>query len=190
MNANSRQRLLAKLRNKRYRDAYVAEQVKTAIPNQLFILRKQRDMNQADLAKLAKTTQSVISRLEDPNYGNMSVNSLLKAAAGLDIGLLVRFVPFSKLLAEVEDVSSRALSATTFNEELNDIEEWATREQQEPAKTQSLPPQMTSVDAAPRTVLPFRLRRGMGGDPDRGRQAEEYPQEDPREIFRKAAGGR
>ena len=118
MSVISEERLLAKLEKKPYRDAYVSEHVKTSVPVQIYHLREQRGWTQAMLAQRAKTTQTVISRLEDPNYGNLSLNSLLKIASAFDIGLLVKFVPFSRLLAEFHNLSPQAVSAQSFGKEL------------------------------------------------------------------------
>jgi transcriptional regulator with XRE-family HTH domain len=128
MSVTSKQKLLAKLRIKSYRDAYVAEHVKTSVPIQLRILRDQHDLTQAELARRARTTQTVISRIEDPDYGNLSLNSLLKIAAGLDVALLVKFVPFSRLLEEFKDVSPEAVAAESFDKEIDKLEQWATGE--------------------------------------------------------------
>lgn len=128
MSVTSKERLLAKLAtSKPYRDAYVAEHVKTSMPLHLRHLREERALSQAALAAQAQTTQTVISRLEDPQYGNLTVQSLLKIAAALNIALLVKFVPFSRLLAEGEDRSPRALSVPSFDEELALLQAWATR---------------------------------------------------------------
>jgi transcriptional regulator with XRE-family HTH domain len=121
----SRKRLLAELKNKQYRDAYAAEHVKTMMPIQNRILREQRGWSQGQLAERRKTTQSVISRLEDPNYGKLSLSSLLKLASAYDVALLVKFVPFSRLLHEFEDTSPQALSAKEFMEELPQLAAWA-----------------------------------------------------------------
>jgi transcriptional regulator with XRE-family HTH domain len=113
VSVTSQEKLVAKLENsKAYRDAYVVEHVKTSVPLQIHHLRAMREFTQAELAEKAKTTQAVISRLEDPNYGNLTLNSLLKIAKALDIALLVRFVPFSRLLTECEDLSPQALSVS------------------------------------------------------------------------------
>ena len=95
------------------------------IPIQTRILREQRELSQGQLAERVKTTQSVISRLEDPNYGKLSLSSLLKLASAYDVALLVKFVPFSRLLHEFEDASPHALSAKEFTEELSALEAWA-----------------------------------------------------------------
>jgi transcriptional regulator with XRE-family HTH domain len=120
------EKLLSKLENKAYREAYVSEHVKTSIPIQIRHLREQRELTQTELAVQAKTTQTVISRLEDPNYGNLTLNSLIKIAAALDIGLLVKFVPFSRLLSEFQDLSPKALLVASFKTELPMLKELAT----------------------------------------------------------------
>jgi transcriptional regulator with XRE-family HTH domain len=125
MSVASKSRLLAKLKNKAYRAAFVIEHVKTSVPLQIHALREQFGWTQGQLAERAKTTQTVISRLEDPNYGNLSLNSLLKLASAFDIGLLVKFVPFSRLLNEFKDLSPQALFAKPFIEELPNLEAWA-----------------------------------------------------------------
>ena len=119
MSVTSKEKLISKLENnKLYREAYVNEHVKTSVPLQIRHLREQCALTQTQLAEQAKTTQTVISRLEDPNYGNLTLNSLLKIASALDIGLLVKFVPFSRLLAEFQNLSPTALSVQSFTEEL------------------------------------------------------------------------
>lgn len=125
MSVSSKQKLLAKLRNKEYRDAYVVEHVKTSAPIQIRTLREQHGFTQSELARRAGMTQTVISRLEDPNYGNLTINSLLKIASGLDVALLVKFVPFSRLLDEFKDVSPEAIAAESFEQEINKLEQWA-----------------------------------------------------------------
>ena len=125
MSFGSKKRLVEELKNKKFRDAYVAEHVKTSVPIQIYILREQRHWNQTQLAERAKTTQTVISRLEDPDYGRLSISSLLKLAYAFDVALLVKFVPFTRLFEEFEDTSPEALSAKSFTEELAAITAWA-----------------------------------------------------------------
>jgi transcriptional regulator with XRE-family HTH domain len=121
----SRKRLLAKLKNKAYREAYTAEHVKTTTPLQIRTVRGQREWTQGKLAVEAKTTQTAISRMEDPNYGNLTLNNLLKIAAALDVGLLVKLVPFSRLVQEFEDLSPEAMSASSFIEDWSALAAWA-----------------------------------------------------------------
>lgn len=55
-------------------------------------------MSQAELAEALKTSQPSINRLEDPSRGRPTITTLKKLAAVFDVGLEVRFVPFSKLI--------------------------------------------------------------------------------------------
>jgi len=83
--------------SKRYRESWTASVVKRMLPLQIRVLRRQREWSQADLAKESELTQGVISRAEDPNYGNLSINTLIRIAAGFDCAFIGRFVPFSEL---------------------------------------------------------------------------------------------
>lgn len=83
--------------SKRYRESFAASVVKRMIPLQVRVLRKQRSWSQAQLAQESRLTQGVISRAEDPEYGNLSVNTLVRIAAGFDCAFVGRFVPFSEL---------------------------------------------------------------------------------------------
>jgi transcriptional regulator with XRE-family HTH domain len=67
------------------------------IPFQIRSLRKQHEYSQAQLAKESKLTQGVISRAEDPDYGNLTLNTLTRIAAGFDCAFVGRFVAFSEL---------------------------------------------------------------------------------------------
>ena len=84
-------------RSKRYRESFAASFVKRTIPLQIRVLRKQRGWPQARLAEESKLTQGVISRAEDPDYGNLTVNTLVRIGAGFDCAYVGRFVPFSEL---------------------------------------------------------------------------------------------
>jgi transcriptional regulator with XRE-family HTH domain len=84
-------------RSKRYRDAFTASVAKRMIPLQIRVLMKQRGWSQARLAKESNLTQGVISRAQDPEYGNLTVNTLVKIAGGFDCAYVGRFVPFSEL---------------------------------------------------------------------------------------------
>jgi transcriptional regulator with XRE-family HTH domain len=84
-------------RSKRYRESFPAAVVKRMVPLQIRVLRKQRGWSQAQLAQESKLTQGVISRAEDPDYGNLTINTLVRIGAGFDCAFVGRFVPFSEL---------------------------------------------------------------------------------------------
>jgi transcriptional regulator with XRE-family HTH domain len=116
MFANLSKRLFEKLKSKSYRDAYVAEHVRTGIAYQIRALRAQRGWSQKRLAEEMSKPQSVVSRLEDPDYGKVSLQTVLEGAAAFDVALLVQYVSFPEFLRRTEDVSPEALQADSFDE--------------------------------------------------------------------------
>jgi transcriptional regulator with XRE-family HTH domain len=136
------------LSNKQYREAYVAELIKNGIPFQIRALRDQRAWTQAELGERAKKRPNAITRLEDPNYGKVTLRTLLEIASAFEVGLLVKFVPFSRLLKEYEDVSPAGLSVQSILDERAILEGWATSTE--------------NVAAAIATSLPHSaMRRGI-----------------------------
>lgn len=157
----SRNSLTTKLiANKKYRDAYVLEHVKNGIPSQIRALREQREWKQSELGERAGKQQHGIARLEDPRIGHkLSIKTLLELASAFDVALLVKFVPFSRLVKEYEDVSPDALSAESVSdeEEVKRLEEWATEEEVEPIAARAGEDQRNELPASP-----FRVFEGKG----------------------------
>jgi transcriptional regulator with XRE-family HTH domain len=103
-------------KSRKYRESFAASVVKRMIPLQIKALRKQRDWSQAQLATEAKLTQGVISRAEDPDYGNLTVNTLVRVGAGFDCAFVGRFVPFSELARWYENVNDeKMLEVASFD---------------------------------------------------------------------------
>ncbi|MCH9050721.1 MAG: helix-turn-helix transcriptional regulator [Proteobacteria bacterium] len=116
MNGTSRNRLLRELRDKEYRDAYVEGHVRAGLAFQIRALRESRNWSQEEVGRRAgNKLQSVIARLENPDYGKFSLSTLLELASAFDVGLLVRFVPFSELLNKVSNLSLEKLAAPSFD---------------------------------------------------------------------------
>jgi transcriptional regulator with XRE-family HTH domain len=103
-----------KLRNKEYRDSFVASQISNTIAAQIFSLREARGWKQAEVAARAGMKQSRISDLEDPNYENYQTRTLVKLASAFDVGLVVKFVPFSELAKWSANLSPRDFLPTEF----------------------------------------------------------------------------
>ncbi|MFO1100471.1 MAG: helix-turn-helix transcriptional regulator [Xanthobacteraceae bacterium] len=118
LNAISR-KLLDKLQKKSYRAAYVGEHVRQGIAYQIRALRDQRGWKQGELAQRMGKPQSVVSRLEDPNYGKVTVQTLLEAASVFDVALQVRFVPFSSFLRNTRNISANALEVLSFADDIS-----------------------------------------------------------------------
>jgi transcriptional regulator with XRE-family HTH domain len=110
------ERLFDRLLRKSYRDAYVAEHVRTGIAMQIRAMRDMRGWQQKELAKAMKKPQSVLSRIEDPDYGKPTVQTLLEVASAFDVALLIQFVSYPEFLRRTKDVSTAALDAASFDE--------------------------------------------------------------------------
>lgn len=105
---------LQKLLDREYRDAYLESHVKSSIAYQIQALREKTRLSQADFGALIGKPQSVVSRLENTEYGALNVNTLLEIAAALEIGLQVRFADFETVIRS--DVSPAAMMVENIAE--------------------------------------------------------------------------
>jgi len=112
------------MRDREFRSAFNLENVYTTICFQLRALREQRGLSQEAFGRLAQMAPERISILEDPNAETKpNLRTLLRLADGLDIGLEVRFVPFSKVLDRATDTDMRGLEVDSFEIEQPFIEQ-------------------------------------------------------------------
>jgi transcriptional regulator with XRE-family HTH domain len=117
MNSDWDKFLSEELSSKDFRDAYLEDQVRTNIAFQIKTLREQpeRDWTKTYLAEKMGTHQPNITRLEDPEYGRVSISTLLKAASAFDVALLVQFVEWDDFLDRMKDVSPGSLRKKPFS---------------------------------------------------------------------------
>jgi transcriptional regulator with XRE-family HTH domain len=94
------------------------------IAHQLRASRDRLEWSQQELAEEAGMNQNAISRLESPGYGKPTLTTLKRLAAAMDIGLIVRFVPFSQMIDWVSGVprvdrglTSESLAVPSFDAE-------------------------------------------------------------------------
>jgi transcriptional regulator with XRE-family HTH domain len=106
--------LVEKLEDKEYRDAYVDAEIVNGLSYQIQAMRASSGWTQADLADRLGTKQSVISRLENPDNSSFSIKMLLSIASLFDTGLMVRFVPFSKLALETTSIGPHDLAVKSY----------------------------------------------------------------------------
>ena len=113
--------LLLSLMDLEFREAFKLENVYTSICFQIRALREQRETSQKELGRLVKPimAQERISILEDPNADTRpTLTTLLRIADALDVGLDVRFVPFSKVLKRSVNTDMNQLRVQSFEDEL------------------------------------------------------------------------
>jgi transcriptional regulator with XRE-family HTH domain len=107
--------LVSELADEEFRHEYMMDQVRSYIAFQIRALREQRRWSQGDLAEAADKTQSVISRLENPDYGKLSLQSCLEIAIAFDLPLLVQFVDWDDWLTRMSNVSPSAMRKRSFD---------------------------------------------------------------------------
>lgn len=113
-----KQRLISKLKNKQYRDAFVASQINVGLPFQVRALRVNRSLSQGGLAQKAGMKQPRISAIERPGSGKLNLETLRRLASAFDVGLLVRFVPFSELVKLSEEFGPDEFSVLSFDQDI------------------------------------------------------------------------
>ena len=69
------------------------------VARQIFSLRAKAGLTQKQLARLVKTSASVISRLEDSDYEGHSLSMLRRIAHALNKTVQIRFVPAKRARA-------------------------------------------------------------------------------------------
>jgi transcriptional regulator with XRE-family HTH domain len=110
-----------KLPEKEYRGQYALSLLKRSVAFQIKTLRKKHCGSQAILAERSGLTQGVVSRAEDQDYGNLTLNTVGRIAGGLDMAFIGKFVPFSELVKFSLNLSEEQFwSIPTFNEENED----------------------------------------------------------------------
>jgi len=114
---DKRNEIKQSLKDREYRHQFVDEEINVGIAFQIRSLRNRQNLEQVELAKLSGIKQPLISSWENPNYGKCTLSTLKKLAKAFDVGLLVRFVPFSTLVDWTTNLTSDVIAPPNFKEE-------------------------------------------------------------------------
>lgn len=108
---------LRELSEEAFRFAYLADQVRTGIAFQIKSMREQQERNwtQGELGEKMDKPQSTVARLENPDYGKVTVSTLLEVANAMDVALLIQFVEWDDFLDRMSDLSSTAMGKRSFD---------------------------------------------------------------------------
>lgn len=136
--------------DKDYAHAYMEEHGNMALAAQIKTLRELRGLTQAQLAELAGMKQERICALENVEYDAWTVKTLRKLARAFDTHLNVSFVPFSKGILDVVNLSREHLGVPSRDEDLatfrkhtmiNTLGQWKAVDKSHLALVTSFPPQ-------------------------------------------------
>lgn len=112
-----RTQLWEKMRDKPYRDTFVAAHLSTNIAAQIQTIREERGWTKKQLAQEAGMSPSRITVMEDPSYENFTLSTLKRLASAFDVALIARFTPFSDLVDWVAELSPEKLQAPEFKKD-------------------------------------------------------------------------
>ena len=114
----SREELVLELQNEEFRRQFVSAQVRRFVSGQIRDLREIdfRRWTQKELGMRAGGMKpNAISRLENPAYGDYSVNTLLRLADAFDLGLIVRFAAISEIVEWNQGISQWSYTPPSFS---------------------------------------------------------------------------
>jgi len=117
-------RLLQSLKDREYRSVFVKDRLKSSVALQIRALREQRNkMTQKQLGDAIGMAQTWVSKLENPDYGKMTVATLLRLATdAFDTDLEIKFRPFSETISSLPRQGPGYFHVPSFEEELPGLE--------------------------------------------------------------------
>ena len=111
---------LTALADKDYRHAYVDDHVRSMLAYQLRCIREKMGLTQKAFGKLIGKPASVVSRLENTDYGKVTVQTILDIADKLDVAVVVKFASFPEFLSSYKDLSPASLAVASYGESSSD----------------------------------------------------------------------
>lgn len=116
-------------KEKAFRDALVEVEIRRGIPVQIREMREDRGWSQDELGQKLGMPQNNISRIENKRDGYLSIKTLVDIASVFDVGLLVKFVPFSEVLRWTDNHSVATVVPKSYDGEIsNEADEAAAEE--------------------------------------------------------------
>ena len=125
MNISKRDQMWESMRDSEFRRQFIDEHINVGIAFQIRALRDRQDLTQEKLAERLNAKQPLVSAWENPNYGKYTLGTLKYLAKAFDVGLLVRFVPFSLLTDWTVHLKPDDIAPPSFAEEQS-LNAWIT----------------------------------------------------------------
>lgn len=160
--------LWAKLNSgKDYRKELVSTLLKRGTAMQIQGLMRSKGWTQAQLAEAAGLTQGVISRASNPDYGNLTFNTVIDIASGFDVAFVGRFIPFSDFVRWQQNLRNDMLFEMPSFEEENENAEQLLSHLERIGKAEAKNEKHARADANAVATKPIR-KAGRGRTADAG----------------------
>lgn len=115
---SDRSKLINRLLHERdFRAAYIRAKLDVLIPSQLRALRNEK--TQSQIAEETGMKQARISAMETPGLVNFNRETLVRMAATHNVGLVVKFVPFSEMLEWENGYSQDDFNIARLSEDID-----------------------------------------------------------------------
>lgn len=106
---------LRELEDAERRDGFVAAHLRTRLALLIRALREQNGWSQAELGRRLGKPQSVVSRLEDPDYGRLSLQTLFEVAAVFKLPLYIDMPNWDEWFRLMAEMSGESLRRQGFD---------------------------------------------------------------------------
>lgn len=106
---------LHELEDDEFRNGFVADHVRTRLALLVRSLREQRGWSQAELGRRLGKPQSVVSRIEDPDYGKLSTQTVFEVASAFGLPVYIDLPEWDEWFRLMEDMSSRSFKRKSFD---------------------------------------------------------------------------
>lgn len=106
---------LEELRDDEFRNGFVADHVRTRFALLVRTLREQRGWSQAELGQRLGKPQSVVSRLENPDYGKITLQTFIEVAAAFGLPIYIDMPDWDEWFRLMSDMSIQNLERDSFD---------------------------------------------------------------------------
>jgi transcriptional regulator with XRE-family HTH domain len=114
VNLKTRENLLKRLEDRKYRQAFVDSNVGVQIAAQLHAMRVSRELSQEKLESEIDMNQARISLMEKPDYQKYNIKTLKRFARFYDVALDVRFIAIREYIKRLLEQSPKDLAPEPF----------------------------------------------------------------------------